>query len=286
MPIDKRWQVGPYLLDLDRVHLMGVLNVTPDSFYDGGRYATVERALERAQQMVEEGASIIDVGGESSRPAGPYGPGAETVSADEEIARTSPVVEAIADRLPVPVSIDTVKTSVAEAALDRGACIVNDISAASNPAMRSIVAQYKAGCVLMHMQGTPKTMQSNPRYDDLIGEVRSFLQAAVQRCVEAGIPKEALAIDPGFGFGKNRGHNLELLGRLDAFSSIGLPLLVGLSRKTFVDPDAAPEDRLAGSIAGATLAVSGGANILRVHDVGPTARSARLAQAVLKRRSI
>ncbi len=276
------WRVGPLQVDLSRPRVMGILNVTPDSFYDGGRFNTIDGAIARAEAMISQGADIIDVGGESSRPAGPYGNGAVTVPIEEEIARTAPVIEGIAKRFDRPISIDTTKSSVARAALESGATIVNDITATNaDPDVLDIVAGTGAGIVLMHMKGTPRTMQRAPSYTDLIGEITTYLDRAATKCLAAGVTTDRIVIDPGFGFGKTRAHNLQLLRRLRDLLDLGFPVLVGPSRKTFVDPEVPPENRLAGSLAAATLAVAHGARIVRTHDVAPTVKAVAIVTACL-----
>jgi len=257
---------------------MGVLNVTPDSFSDGGRYLELPQALARARQMVEEGAALIDVGGESTRP------GAEPVTAEQELRRVIPVVERLAADLEVPVSVDTSKPEVMRAALAAGAAMVNDVAAlASAGAIEAVAATGAAAC-LMHMQGEPRTMQQAPRYDDVVGEVRAFLRERAGRCLAAGIGRERIVVDPGFGFGKTLAHNLELLRGLGEIAADGAPVLVGLSRKSMVGQltGRATGDRLAGSLALAVLAAMNGARILRAHDVGPTVDALRIAAAAAR----
>jgi dihydropteroate synthase len=254
---------------------MGILNVTPDSFSDGGRYFELPEALDRAARMVEEGAAIIDVGGESTRP------GAAPVALDEELRRVIPVVERLAGALPVPVSIDTHKPAVMRAALAAGATMVNDVRALGEPGAIEAVAASDAAVCLMHMQGEPSTMQAAPHYADVLGEVRGFLRERVARCVAAGIARTLLAVDPGFGFGKSLEHNLELLRRLGEIAADGIPVLAGLSRKSLIGAltGRAGGDRLAGSLVLASLAVQSGARIVRAHDVGPTVDALRIAIA-------
>ncbi|HEY7753861.1 MAG TPA: dihydropteroate synthase [Steroidobacteraceae bacterium] len=262
-------------LDLSAPVVMGVLNVTPDSFSDGGRYLELPRALERARQMVGEGAAIIDVGGESTRP------GAGPVSVDEELRRVIPVIERLAAELPVPVSVDTSKPQVMRAALGAGAAMVNDVAALAGAGALEAVASTQAAVCLMHMQGEPRTMQRAPRYGDVVGEVRAFLRGRVDACLAAGIGRDRIAVDPGFGFGKTLAHNLELLRGLPAIAADGCPVLVGLSRKSMIGQliDRPAGDRLAGSIALAVLAAMAGARIVRAHDVGATADALRVAAA-------
>jgi len=270
----RRFVLGP------RTWLMGVVNVTPDSFSDGGQYFETGKAVARGLEMAAEGADILDVGGESTRP------GSRPVPEAEELRRVVPVVEALRRKSSVLISVDTTKAAVARAALEAGADIVNDTSALrSDPGMAGVVAGSGAGLVLMHMQGTPLTMQQAPRYDDLLGEIAAFLAERTRAAAAAGIPEERLIVDPGIGFGKTFEDNLELLRRQEVFLAIGRPLLVGLSRKAFLGRilDRPPAERLEGTIAAAVLAVERGAHILRVHDVGPVARAVRTAEAILGR---
>ncbi len=255
---------------------MGILNVTPDSFYDGGRFFRPDAAVKRALKMMEDGADWIDVGGESSRP------GALSVDTGEEIERVVPVVRALASR-GVPVSVDTVKSEVARRALEEGAEIVNDISAFSmDPHMAGVCAEYGAAPVLMHMRGTPATMQEDVRYTDLVSEVVTFLKARLEYAVRSGIDIERTVIDPGIGFGKSREGNLEIIRRLSEFTALGRPILVGPSRKSFIDtaPGGDVRDRLAGTLAASTVCIMNGANILRVHDVKAARRAADTADAL------
>jgi dihydropteroate synthase len=257
---------------------MGVVNVTPDSFSDGGLYLDAGKAVARGLELAAEGADILDVGGESTRP------GSRPTPEAEEIERVVPVIAALRERTPVLVSVDTTKAAVARAALDAGADIVNDTSALRfDPAMAGTVAQSGAGLVLMHMQGTPLTMQDSPRYGDLLGEISAFLAERIRVAAAAGIPEERLIVDPGVGFGKTFEDNLALLRGQEAFHALGRPLLMGFSRKAFLGRilDRPPAERLEGTIAAAVLAVERGAHILRVHDVGPVARAVRTAEAIL-----
>jgi dihydropteroate synthase len=268
----RRFTLGP------RAWLMGVVNVTPDSFSDGGAYFDAGKAVDRGLEMAAEGADIVDVGGESTRP------GARPVAEAEEIGRVVPVIAALRTKTPVLISVDTTKAAVARAALDAGADIVNDTSAFRfDPAMPGVVARAQAGVILMHMQGTPLTMQDAPRYDDLIGEISGFLAERIRVAAAAGIPGERVIVDPGIGFGKTLDHNLEILRRQESFLALGRPLLLGFSRKAFLGKilGLPPTDRLEGTIAAAVLSVERGAHILRVHDVGPVARAVRSAEAIL-----
>jgi dihydropteroate synthase len=254
--------------------VMGILNVTPDSFSDGGRFVEVDSAVAQARQMIATGADLIDVGGESTRP------GAEPVSEAEEIRRVVPVIERLAGLV---VSVDTTKAAVAEAALRAGARVVNDISALRwDEQMAAVAASHGAGVVLMHMQGTPQTMQAQPRYDDVVREVREFLAERIEFAVAHGIGREQIAIDPGIGFGKTVEHNLELLNRLEELRMLGCPVLVGASRKSFIGriTGREPGGRLAGSLAVAGWAAARGARILRVHDVAETRDVVRLIEAI------
>jgi dihydropteroate synthase len=263
------------VLELDRPVVMGVLNVTPDSFSDGGRYLDPDTALAQAERMVAEGAAIIDIGGESTRP------GATPVASEEELRRVLPVVELVAARLPVLLSVDTSNPEVMRRASAAGAHLINDVRALRSAGAIEAVAASDLGACLMHMQGEPATMQIAPRYDDVVGEVQAFLAERVQSCIAAGIARERLCIDPGFGFGKLQAHNLQLLRGLSQFRRFGLPLAVGLSRKSMVAAlGARAEERLAGSLALATIAMLHGARIVRAHDVAPTVDVARIVSAV------
>lgn len=260
-------QCGRHRIELERPVVMGVLNVTPDSFSDGGRFFEPAAALERAMQLAEDGAAIVDIGGESTRP------GATPVEAAEELRRVIPVVERLAASLPVPVSVDTRKPEVMRRALAAGASMVNDVSALAAPGALEAVAASQAAVCLMHMQGEPGTMQAAPHYGDVVVEVRGFLRRRIDACVAAGIPRERLAIDPGFGFGKALEHNLALLAGLARIADEGLPVLAGLSRKRLIGDitGRAEGERLAGSLAAAVVAAINGARIIRAHDVRETA---------------
>jgi dihydropteroate synthase len=244
--------------------LMGVVNVTPDSFSDGGRYLDAEAAVTHAIQLVEEGADLLDIGAESTRP------GADPVDEAEELRRAIPVVTAVARAVTVPISIDTSKASVAQAALDAGAVLVNDVTALrGDPAMAEVIARTGAGIVLMHMQGTPRTMQQVPYYEDVIGEVAAFFEERIRFATTHGIGQRQIVLDPGIGFGKLLVHNLTLLARLHRFACFGCPLLVGVSRKTFLGQlvDRPVQERQWATAAAVAMAVERGAGILRVHDV-------------------
>jgi dihydropteroate synthase len=271
-----RLDCGGKPLDLSAPRVMGVLNVTPDSFSDGGRYAASADALARAQAMVAEGAAIIDVGGESTRP------GAPPVEVAEELRRVLPVVEALAAALPVPVSIDTSKPEVIRQAVAAGAGLVNDVRALRAPGALEAAAGAGVPVCLMHMQGEPGTMQAEPRYQDVVAEVIAFLEQRVAACEGAGIPPARILIDPGFGFGKTVEHNLRLLNRLDRLAATGLPVLVGLSRKSLIGKilDAPVDLRLYGSLAAAVVAVMRGARVVRTHDVRATVEALAVVRAV------
>jgi dihydropteroate synthase len=264
-----------------RTVVMGILNVTPDSFYDGGRYAQVEAAVQRAVQMAEEGADVIDVGGESTRP------GSQPVPEEEELRRVLPVIEAVRERVDVPISIDTTKSHVAERALQAGACMVNDISGLGfDPRMAAVVAHYGALCCVVHIQGTPQTMQQNPQYEDVVRDISRYFEERLARAQQAGIPRENIWLDPGIGFGKTVEHNLEILRRLREFTAFGLPILIGTSRKSFIGRilgGLPPEERLEGTAATVVIAIMNGANAVRVHDVREMVRVARMTDAVLSR---
>jgi dihydropteroate synthase len=274
-----RLQCGRHLIDLDAPVVMGVLNVTPDSFSDGGRYFGLPEALAQARRLAEEGAAIIDVGGESTRP------GADPVSTAEELRRVVPVVERLASSLDVPVSVDTRSPAVMRESLAAGASMINDVTALREPGALEAVAGSGAAVCLMHMQGEPRTMQNEPRYDDVLGEVRAFLLVRAAACVAAGIAKSRLVIDPGFGFGKTLEHNLALLRGLAAIAAEELPVLAGLSRKRMVGAltGRGEGDRLAGSVALAVIAAMNGASIVRAHDVRETVDALRIVAAVRKR---
>jgi dihydropteroate synthase len=260
---------------------MGVLNVTPDSFSDGGLYLEPDTAVERALTMAEEGADVIDIGGESSRP------GAEPVDEKEELRRVLPVVRAVCRRTSIPVSVDTTKAEVARRTLEAGAAIINDISALRfDSDMGRVVAEAGAALILMHMQGTPKTMQQAPHYGDVVEEVRGFFTERMQAAGDAGIPADRILLDPGLGFGKNRRHNLTLLAKLDRLCSLNRPIVVGASRKGFIGSvlDRSVDERLMGTAAAVSAAIMNGARMVRVHDVAPMRDVVRMTEAVLAAR--
>jgi len=264
----------------DRVLVMGVLNLTPDSFYDGGSYPTQRAAVNRALEMVDEGADIIDIGGESSRP------GAAPVSEREELGRVLPVIKRIRKQSEIMLSIDTTKATVAAEAIACGTTIVNDISALrSDPGMARVIARNKVFLVLMHMQGTPRTMQHDPIYGDPVREISGFLQERIKVALGASIPCQRIIVDPGIGFGKKLEHNLVILQNLNRFATLEVPILVGLSRKSFIGEilGSSAEDRLTATIAANAIAVANGANIIRVHDVKEGRRTADVACRLRRR---
>ncbi len=263
-------------VSLDRPRIMGILNITPDSFSDGGKFFSPARAIDRAAAMRAEGADIIDVGGESTRP------GAGAISEVEELERVIPVIEALRERFPTPISIDTSKPGVMREAVRAGAALINDVRALREPGALETAAELGVPVCLMHMQGRPRTMQQAPHYNDVVAEVAAFLRQRVEACRKAGIPDEAIILDPGFGFGKTLRHNLLLLRNLEVLAALGFPVLVGLSRKSMLGAllGAAVEERLPGSLALATVALMKGATIVRVHDVAETRQVAEVCHAL------
>lgn len=268
------------ILNLTFPQVMGILNVTPDSFSDGGRHNSLDLALRHAEAMINAGATLLDIGGESTRP------GAAEVSEDEELARVVPVVEAIARRFDVWISVDTSKAIVIREAARAGMHLINDIRSLQEPGALQAAAETGLPVCLMHMQGQPKTMQHSPKYEDVVAEVAEYFVEQIARCENAGIPKSKLLLDPGFGFGKNLNHNYQLLARLAEFHHFGLPLLVGMSRKSMVGQllHVSPEQRVTGSIACAVIAAMQGAQIVRVHDVKETVEAMRVVEATLSAR--
>lgn len=262
--------------------IMGILNATPDSFSDGGKFQALETAVARGLQMVAEGADMIDIGGESTRP------GAKPVQALEEIARTVPIIKKLREKTDALISIDTRKADVARAALAAGADIINDISALADPGMAAVAAETGAGLVLMHMLGTPETMQNNPQYADVVSDVRNFLEERTAFAVARGVALEQITLDPGIGFGKTDEHNLALLKGIPVLTALDRPVLIGASRKGFIGRmlGGKPEERLAGSLAVAGFAVLRGAHILRVHDVKESCDAARLVDKLRPSRNI
>jgi len=265
-------------LDLSFPHIMGILNMTPDSFSDGGRHKTLIDAITHANEMVIAGATILDIGGESTRP------GADDVSVEDELARVIPVVEALSQRFEVWISVDTSKPEVIRAAAAAGAHLINDIRSLNEPGAREAAADVDLPVCLMHMQGEPKSMQHSPSYQQIITEVDSFLATEIERCIAAGIRRENILIDPGFGFGKNLQHNYELLANLSHFHHFDLPLLVGMSRKSMIGQllNVGPTQRLSGSLACAVIAAIQGAQIIRVHDVKESVEAIRVVEATLR----
>ncbi|GBE36371.1 dihydropteroate synthase [bacterium BMS3Bbin07] len=261
-----------------KTYVMGILNVTPDSFSNGGLFLNGGNAIERALRMEAEGADIIDIGGESTRP------GSKPVSLEEELQRTIPVIEAIAGRLRIPVSIDTYKSGVARRAIEAGAAMVNDISGLRfDPEMAPTISQYDVALVLMHIKGTPRNMQVNPVYTDLFSEITDYLKEGINIATESGIAKERIVIDPGIGFGKTLEHNLQIISNLDRLSPLCRPILIGASRKSFIGRilnNAPASERLEGTAAAVAISVMKGANIVRVHDVREMARVVKVADAI------
>jgi dihydropteroate synthase len=267
---------GQYQLNLNRPHVMGIINVTPDSFSDGGQFVSINLAVEQALKLIAEGADILDVGGESTRP------GAHPVSLNEELNRVIPVIEALSSVSTVPISIDTYKPEVMRLAIAAGADIVNDIRALQEPDALDIVANSKAGVCLMHMQGLPQTMQLAPQYDDVVSEVKQFLVDRMNVAISHGIAKNRILLDPGFGFGKTRAHNISLIQQLSKLIDIGQPLLVGLSRKSVLGSIVGGDEsqRLYASIAASVISAMNGAKIIRVHDVKATVDALKVVTAI------
>ncbi len=266
---------GQFKLDLSRPLVMGIVNVTPDSFSDGGRYVSSSAAIDHARELIEQGAGILDIGGESTRP------GAQPVALQEELDRVLPVIEGLRG-IPIPISIDSCKPEVMRAALAAGAGMVNDINALQDAAAMQAVTASEAAVCLMHMKGTPQTMQQQPHYDDAVAEVSEFLRGRIAAAEAAGIAKERIAIDPGFGFGKTLAHNLALLRNLDRLRELGVPVLAGLSRKAMLGAITGQDvnHRVAASVAAALIAAQRGASIVRVHDVRETVDALKIWQAI------
>jgi dihydropteroate synthase len=277
MPLH-RWEARDRAIVTDRVpRVMGIVNVTPDSFSDRGRTSTAEAAIAHALRLVDEGADLLDIGGESSRP------GAATVALEEELRRVAAVVEAVAARVSVPISVDTTKAEVARQALAAGASIVNDINALGDPAMAEAAAETRAGVVLMHMAGTPRTMQVDPRYDDVVADVRGVLANRVAAAEALGIPRARIAVDPGIGFGKTLEHNLALLRNLDQFATLGCAVLIGTSRKSLLGKLTGRPlaERATASVVSSLAAVLKGASVVRVHDVAEMVDAIRTWTAIV-----
>jgi dihydropteroate synthase len=269
---------GPYTITFDQTRIMGIINVTSDSFSDGGQFLHPARAIEHGLALVEDGADILDIGGESTRPGSDY------VSAETELERVLPVIERLLTEAAVPISIDTRKPEVARECLRRGVHMVNDVGGLCQPEMREVVAEFAVPAVIMHMQGEPKTMQQSPHYDDVVREVKQFLEQQVALAQEAGISQ--LIVDPGIGFGKTLEHNLEIMRHLDLFAALGYPLLLGTSRKSFIKAITGVQDPLErepGTIASNVIGVIKGVNILRVHNVKACKQSLQVCEAILDR---
>ena len=266
------------ILSFDIARVMGIVNVTPDSFSDGGQHGTTESAIAHGLRLVGEGADVLDIGGESTRP------GAGEISEEEELKRVIPVIEALARQVNIPIAIDTSKPGVMRAAVNAGASIINDVFALRRDDALDVAAELKVPVILMHMQGEPGSMQSAPRYDDAVAEVHSFLTQRIFACEMAGISKKNIVIDPGFGFGKSLEHNLALLAQLQRFVELGVPVLAGLSRKSMIGTLTGRDvnDRVSGSVAAALIAAQNGAKIIRVHDVAATVDALKIWNAVSK----
>jgi len=274
-----------FILDFsEKTCIMGILNITPDSFSDGGRYFDKTSAINKALEMIEDGADIIDIGGESTRP------GSEPVPVEEELRRILPVIKSIAGEIKIPVSIDTYKSEIAKRALDAGASMVNDISGLRfDPEMAKVVSDYKVPVVIMHIKGTPKDMQKAPVYEALIPEILDYLREGIRIAMEAGIPEDKIIVDPGIGFGKGFEHNLEIIHNLCEFTLLEKPLLVGPSRKAFIGRilgDVPSGERLEGTAAAVAISIFNGAHIIRVHDVKEMAKVAKVADAIKKMKTV
>ncbi len=271
--------LGDKQLDLEKkVAIMGILNLTPDSFYDGGRYNEKKKALIRVEKMISDGADLIDIGGESTRPR------ATKVSTEEELRRVIPIIGKIKELFEIPISVDTYKAQIAQEAIEAGADMINDIGGLKfDSKMKQVVAKYKVSLVLMHMKGTPGDMQNSPQYDSLLGEIVSYLCESILTAKEAGIDEEKIVVDPGIGFGKSTHHNLEIINKLSELKNLGRPILIGVSRKSFIGNvlDLPLQERLEGSLAATCLAVANGARIVRTHDVKETRRTISLTQAII-----
>ncbi len=269
-------QANNKTLLLNRPHVMGILNVTPDSFSDGGQFNSLEKALQQAERMIKAGVSIIDIGGESTRP------GAPEVTLEDELSRVIPAIKAIRANFDVWISIDTSKAEVMRQAVEAGADLINDVRALQEPGALEAAAQAQVPVCLMHMKGQPRTMQANPSYDDVFTDVEDFLKERVEACESVGIPKEQLILDPGFGFGKTIEHNYHLLAHLEKFHTLGLPILAGISRKSMIFKllDKSPADCMVGSVTCATIAAMKGAQIIRVHDVEDTLEAMKIIEVM------
>jgi dihydropteroate synthase len=272
-------RLGTCLLRFDGTKVMGIVNNTPDSFSKDGLAGDVRMAITRGEAMFAEGADIVDVGGESTRP------GADPVSADEELRRVIPIIEALSEHHPGRISVDTMKPEVAQAALFAGASTVNDVSGLRDKDMIEVVAEHDAAVIIMHMLGSPRTMQERPRYSDVVRDIGSYLADRIAAAEKDGVSPRKIMVDPGIGFGKTKDHNLEIIARLSEFRSLGKPIVIGVSRKAFIGKITGRpvEDRLEGSVVAAALAAIHGANIVRVHDVGPTVRALAVAKAIMEK---
>ncbi len=274
-----RWDIPTKRSTDEKVLIMGILNVTPDSFSDGGRFFDANAALEQAGKMADQGADIIDVGGESTRPF------SDPVTAREEIDRVIPVIKVLAPDLDVPVSIDTYKPEVAEKGMEAGAVIVNDVFGLRSEGMARVIADHGAGCVIMHMKGRPKNMQKSPRYGNVVAEIKDFLGEKTEEALEAGVKRSKIAVDPGLGFGKTVGNNYEIMRRLEEFNSLEAPVLVGPSRKSFIGAvtgEDIADRRVPGSLAAVTACILNGARIVRAHDVAQTKQAVDVARAIME----
>jgi dihydropteroate synthase len=281
---DRAWRCGEHVLPLgERTLVMGIVNVTPDSFSDGGMFDDAAQAVKHGLQLIADGADILDVGGESTRP------GSDPVTTEEELGRVTPVIAGLHAEAPqTPISVDTRHAVVARGAIDAGADIVNDVSAAADPDMLSIVRDAGVGLVLMHMRGEPKTMQEQPVYDDVVSEVRDFLASRIGAAVAAGVPRDRLCVDPGIGFGKDLGHNLALLREIDTFAELRVPVLVGVSRKGFIGQLTGVEDptgRVDGTAGAVAWCAARGVDLVRVHDVREMTRVVRVVDAIERGRA-
>lgn len=276
----KNLKCRDYSLELDkRTLIMGIINVTPDSFSDGGQFLDSEKAIEHAKCLANEGADIIDIGGESTRP------GSDSVTSGEEKRRVIPVIEGIVGEVKVPISIDTYKSEIAKTALDKGASMINDISAMRfDPKIADIALEYDAPIILMHMKGTPKNMQLNPSYTSVMGEIKEFLRERVEFATSKGLARESIIIDPGIGFGKTTEHNYEIIKNLKELKDLELPILIGTSRKSFIGKTLGLDvnERLEGTLATITMSIINGADIVRVHDVKEAVRAARMTDAIYR----
>lgn len=273
---------GKYDLKIGkRTYIMGILNVTPDSFSDGGKFNSLERAIAHAKKMVLEGADIIDVGGESTRP------GTNPTPKKVELRRVIPVIKRLVEETDVPISIDTYKSEVAKHAIDLGANMINDVAFKINPKIAEVAAKYDVPLVIMHMKGKPKNMQKNPQYKDVIGEIKLFLKDCAEYAINMGVDSKKIIIDPGIGFGKTTEHNLEILRRLKEFKSLNYPILIGPSRKSFIGNVLGTEvyERLEGTLASVAISIMNGADIIRVHDVLECVRVARLTDAIIREKN-